>query len=72
MPIVFIEAPEGVSAGAKRQMMKKINAAVEATYAIGHTMIFLREYPRENVAINGDLNSHHEATSPAGLPKSAP
>jgi phenylpyruvate tautomerase PptA (4-oxalocrotonate tautomerase family) len=57
MPIIFIEAPEGVRAEAKQAMVKKINAAVEEAYPTGHTMIFLREYPRENVAIDGVLRS---------------
>ena len=59
MPVVFIEAPPGIRPEAKKRMMEKINTAVEEVYPIGETLIFLREYPLENVAENGGLQSEN-------------
>jgi len=57
MPVIFIEAPPGLSADAKRTMMQKITEAVDEAYHIGDTLIFLREYPADNVAQDGHLQS---------------
>lgn len=57
MPIVSIEAPAGLPASKKRIMMSKINTALSESYGIEENMIFLREYPRENVAVAGALLS---------------
>jgi phenylpyruvate tautomerase PptA (4-oxalocrotonate tautomerase family) len=57
MPVVFIEAPPGIRTEAKKSMVKKITTAIEEVYPIGETLIFLREYPLENVAVNGGLTS---------------
>ena len=37
--------------------MQKITTAVDDAYHIGDTLIFLREYPAENVAMDGRLQS---------------
>jgi len=57
MPVVFIEAPPGIRTDAKRAMVEKITAAIDEAYHIGDTLIFLREYPVENVAMDGRLQS---------------
>jgi len=57
MPVVFIEAPPGIRINAKRMMMEKIAATIDEAYHIGDTLIFLREYPVENVAMEGRLQS---------------
>jgi len=57
MPVVFIEAPPGIRAEAKKNMLEKITAAIDEAYHIGDTLIFLREYPPENVAMDGRLQS---------------
>ena len=59
MPVVFIEAPPGIKPEAKRQMVQKITAAIDEAYHIGDTLIFLREYPAENVAMEGRLQSEN-------------
>jgi len=63
MPVISIEAPAGLSAPRKQEMMRQIHAAVEEAYGLGHTMTFLREYSRENVAINGDGPHRGESKS---------
>jgi len=58
MPTLFVEAPPGIRPEAKRKMMQKLTEADEA-YHIGDTLIFLREYPAENVAQDGRLQSEN-------------
>jgi hypothetical protein len=57
MPICFIEAPPGIRTEAKKRMMDKITSAIDEAYRMGDTLIFLREYPAENVAMDGRLQS---------------
>jgi phenylpyruvate tautomerase PptA (4-oxalocrotonate tautomerase family) len=59
MPVVFIEAPPGIRTDAKKKMVEKITAAIDEAYHIGDTLIFLREYPPENVAMEGHLQSEN-------------
>jgi phenylpyruvate tautomerase PptA (4-oxalocrotonate tautomerase family) len=59
MPVIFIEAPPGIRPDAKKSMVKKITVAIEEAYSSSETLIFLREYSRENVAVNGSLSSEN-------------
>jgi phenylpyruvate tautomerase PptA (4-oxalocrotonate tautomerase family) len=59
MPVVFVEAPPGIRTDAKKQMVAKITAAIDEAYHIGDTLVFLREYPPENVAMDGCLQSEN-------------
>jgi hypothetical protein len=59
MPVCFIEAPPGIRAEAKKRMLEKITSAIDEAYHIGDTLIFLREYPAENVAMDGRLQSEN-------------
>jgi len=59
MPVVFIEAPPGIKPEAKKQMVQKITIAIEDAYHIGDTLVFLREYPPEQVAVDGRLQSEN-------------
>ena len=59
MPVIFIEAPPGIRPEAKKKLMQRITTAVDEAYHIGDTLIFLREYPAENVAMDGGLQSEN-------------
>jgi phenylpyruvate tautomerase PptA (4-oxalocrotonate tautomerase family) len=59
MPVVFIEAPPGIRPEAKKKMVEKITTAIDEAYHIGDTLVFLQEYPPENVAMNGRLQSEN-------------
>ncbi len=59
MPVLFIEAPQGIRPEAKKKMMERITVAVDDAYHIGDTLIFLREYPAESVAMDGRLQSEN-------------
>jgi hypothetical protein len=43
----------------KKRMLEKITSAIDEGYHIGDTLIFLREYPAENVAMDGRLQSEN-------------
>ena len=57
MPVVFIEAPPGIRPEAKKKLVERITTAIDDAYHIGDTLFFLREYPAENVAMDGKLQS---------------
>ena len=59
MPVLFIEAPQGIRPEAKRKMVEKLTTAIDEAYHIGDTLIFLREYPAENVSMDGRLQSEN-------------
>ena len=59
MPVVYIEAPPGLRPEAKKKMVETVTNAIEEAYHIGDTLIFLREYPPENVAMDGRLQSEN-------------
>lgn len=59
MPVLFIEAPPGIRPEKKRVMMEKITEAIDEGYHIGDTLIFLREYSVENVAMDGRIQSEN-------------
>ena len=59
MPVLFIEAPPGIRPESKKKMMENITAAVDEAYHIGDTLTFLREYPAENVSMDGRLQSEN-------------
>jgi phenylpyruvate tautomerase PptA (4-oxalocrotonate tautomerase family) len=59
MPIVYIDAPPGIRTDAKKKMMEAITGAIDEAYHIGDTLIFLREHPVGNVAMDGRLQSEN-------------
>jgi len=59
MPVVTIEAPPGLRLERKKRMIEKITAAIDEAYEIGDTLIFLHEDSRENVGMNGTLQSEN-------------
>jgi phenylpyruvate tautomerase PptA (4-oxalocrotonate tautomerase family) len=59
MPVVFIEAPPGIRTDEKRKMVEKITSAIDEAYHIGDTLVFLREYAPDNVALDGRLQSEN-------------
>ena len=49
MSVVFIEARPGIRGDAKKKMVEKVTSAIDETYHIGDTLVFLRKYAPENV-----------------------
>lgn len=56
MPALFIEAPPGIRPEKNSVMMQKITETVDEAYYIGGTLIFLREYPVENMPMDGRIS----------------
>jgi hypothetical protein len=61
MPVVFLEVPPGIRADTKKDLVQKLNTAIEEVYPIGETLIFFREYPLDMVAEKGGLQSENPA-----------
>lgn len=59
MPVLFIEAPPGIRPEKKSVMMQKLTEAIDEAYNIGDTLIFLREYATDNVAMDGRIQSEN-------------
>jgi hypothetical protein len=57
MPQFIIEAPLGISHGAKQEMMQEITEAIDEAFHIPDVRIWLREYPADNVAQDGRLGA---------------
>ena len=55
----FIEALQGIRPEKKTVMTRKITEAVDEAYHIRDTLIFLREYPAEHVAMDGRPQSEN-------------
>jgi hypothetical protein len=59
MPVVFMEAPPGIRAHAKKKTVGKVTSTIDKVYQVGSSLVFLREYPPENVAMDGHLQSEN-------------
>ena len=57
MPLLFLEAPTGLSRSAKSEMMAGLTEAVDKTYRFPDTRVFLREYEAENVCQDGRVGA---------------
>ena len=53
MPIVYIDAPPGLTQEKKNTLMKSVTDAVEEAYRFGDTLVFIREHQIHNVSMNG-------------------
>jgi phenylpyruvate tautomerase PptA (4-oxalocrotonate tautomerase family) len=60
-PVFMMHVPKGVNIGAKRNMMKRINAAVAEAYHLPKFMVFRHEYPLDLVSLDGRLHSDNQA-----------
>jgi hypothetical protein len=59
-PVLTLHVPQGVNIDAKREMLKKINAAVANAYQLPDFMIFIQEYPLDLVAHEGGLHADNQ------------
>jgi hypothetical protein len=59
MPGLSIAAPQEIRPEAKRKMIEKWTEAIDEAYHIGDTLIFLREYPTDKVAMDGRIQSEN-------------
>jgi phenylpyruvate tautomerase PptA (4-oxalocrotonate tautomerase family) len=57
VPLLFLEAPTGLSREAKAELMAGLTKAVDKTYRFPDTRVFLREYEAENVCQDGEVGT---------------
>ncbi|MDQ3787929.1 MAG: 4-oxalocrotonate tautomerase family protein, partial [Actinomycetota bacterium] len=57
MPQFFVEAPEGIQPAAKQKMMRAITDAIEEAFPIPDVRVWLREYPQDNVSMDGRIGA---------------
>lgn len=58
-PVAFLEVPPGIRLDVKRQMLKRISAAIADAYRLPDILIFMREYPLDMVSQDGGLQSEN-------------
>jgi hypothetical protein len=54
-PVFIMHVPQGGDAAAKREMLKKINAAVTGAYHLPEFITFMHEHSLDVVAVKGTL-----------------
>lgn len=54
-PVRMMHIPEGAGLDVKREVLRRIYAAVTSAYDLPDFMIFLQEYPMERVVENGRM-----------------
>ena len=59
-PVLLLHVPQGVSIEAKRNMLRKIHAAVADAYRLPDFMTFMQEYPLDLVAHEGGLHADNQ------------
>ena len=72
MPVAYLDLPPGLRADAKRKLVKEVADSIHHAYMIPDTRVFLREWPAEQVSVDGQLGSPMrpicDFVVPPGLP----
>jgi len=70
-PICSLEVPRGLRTEVRRQVVKRICAAITEAYRVKDVVVFFREYPLDAVGQDGGLQSENptilEAMKKAGI-----
>jgi phenylpyruvate tautomerase PptA (4-oxalocrotonate tautomerase family) len=56
-PVFMMHVPQGGDLDARRTMVRRISTAISAAYHAPKLMIFLTEYPLDQVALDGKLHA---------------
>jgi len=71
MPIAYIDLPSGLKADTKKKLVKDVAVSIDHAYMIPDTRVFLREWPAEQVSVDGQLGEARAICNfcvPPGLP----
>ena len=71
MPVAYIDLPSGLKADAKKKLVKDVAESIDHAYVIPDTRVFLREWPAEQVSVDGQLGEARAICNfcvPPGLP----
>jgi phenylpyruvate tautomerase PptA (4-oxalocrotonate tautomerase family) len=75
MPAAYIDIPTGLTSRAKAQLVKEVADSIHHDYIIPDTRVFLREWPAEQMSVDGQLGSPMrpicDFVVPPGLPVEA-
>lgn len=58
-PVCFLEVPPAIRPEVKRTLVKRLSAAITAAYHLPDVLVFLREYPLDQVSQDGTLQSEN-------------
>jgi phenylpyruvate tautomerase PptA (4-oxalocrotonate tautomerase family) len=58
-PVCFLEVPPGIRVAVKRELVKRVSAAIAEAYRASDVLIFFREYALDMVSQDGGLQSEN-------------
>jgi len=75
MPCAYLDLPSGLAVDTKKKLVKEVADSIHHAYMIPDTRVFLREWPAEQMSIDGQLGSPMrpicDFVVPPGLPVEA-
>src|SRR4029453_13747875 len=57
MPVAYLDLPSGLGADTKKKLVKEVADSIHHAYIIPDTRVFLREWPAEQMSVDGQLGS---------------
>src|SRR4030095_11018670 len=55
MPVAYVDLPSGFGVDIKRKLVKEVTDSLHHAYLIPDNRVFLREWPAEQISIDGEL-----------------
>src|SRR5215471_19192723 len=75
MPVAYLDLPSALAVDTKKKLVKEVANSIHHAYMIPDTRVFLREWPAEQMSIDGQLGSPKrpicDFVVPPGLPVEA-
>jgi phenylpyruvate tautomerase PptA (4-oxalocrotonate tautomerase family) len=75
MPCAYLDLPSGLAVDIKQKLLKEVAEFIHDAYIIPDTRVFLREWPAEQISIDGELGRPMRPVCtfvvPPGLPVEA-
>ncbi len=75
MPVAYLDLPSGLRVDTKKTLVKEVAEFIHNAYMIPDTRVFLREWPAEQISIDGELGRPMrpicDFVVPPGLPVEA-
>jgi phenylpyruvate tautomerase PptA (4-oxalocrotonate tautomerase family) len=55
MPVAYLDLPSGLGVDIKKKLVKEVAESIHHAYLIPDTRVLLREWPAEQISIDGEL-----------------
>jgi len=55
MPVAYLDLPSGLRADTRKKLVKEVAEFIHQAYIIPDTRVFLREWPADQISIDGEL-----------------